>query len=227
MGALRASNAIADLASNGEGINESLLRVSLQLFSTQGFRATSVRDIARALGMSVSAMYYYAASKEALLSELMRLDLRWLIERARGALSDARDPARQIQALVHTHVIRDEDGMHLLVLSDSEIRSVPAEDIAEIVALRDAYEELWRETISAGVGQGVFRVDDPKLAAFALLDMCNGVARWFSPKGELSIEEIASRLAQYAINLLTAQASGSQQGSTTWGGRQPGSNIYT
>ena len=217
MDAIRASNAISDLAGKEPGINEALLRVSLQLFSTQGFRATSVRDIARAMGTSVSVMYYYAASKEALLSELMRLDLQWLIGRAHVALRGASDPAGQIRALVHTHVVRDEDGMHLLVLSDGEIRSVPSGDIARIVALRDEYEMLWRRTIVTGMARGAFDVEDPKLAAFALLDMCNGVARWFSPKGELTVGEIANRLARYAINLLTTHEPSPTRGAATGG----------
>lgn len=174
-----------------------------------------MREIARALGASVSAMYYHAESKEALLSELMRRDLQWLVERARTALGDADDPVAQIRALVQAHVIRDEDGMLLLVLSDGEMRSVPPQDLAEIGALRDEYEGLWRRTITAGVEQGLFRVGDPKLAAFALLDMCNGVARWYSPKGERSIEDIASLLARYAINLLTAEALSSPERSVS------------
>lgn len=199
------SNAISDLVGTTGNTGEGLLRASLQLFSSKGFNATSVRDIAQTLGTSVAAIYYHAASKEAILTQLMRLDLEWLISRAISMLDTAKDPAEQIVALVTTHIVRDEEGLRLLVLSDSELRSIPPDTSEEIVALRSRYEMMWRDSIRAGITQGYFLIDDPKLAAFALLDMCNGVARWYSPKGELTLEEVAARFAKFALELLSVQ----------------------
>lgn len=43
---------------------QAVLDVAVDLFSTQGYAATSINDVARAAGISIGAMYSYFASKE-------------------------------------------------------------------------------------------------------------------------------------------------------------------
>ena len=52
-----------------------ILDAALQLFSTQGFRSTSTRDIADAAGISTGALYHHFADKELIFQSL--LDEYW------------------------------------------------------------------------------------------------------------------------------------------------------
>ncbi len=47
-----------------------ILRVSLELFASQGYEKTSLRDIAERLGFTKAALYYHYRTKEALLADL-------------------------------------------------------------------------------------------------------------------------------------------------------------
>ena len=58
--------------------------------------------------------------------------------------------------------------------------------------LRRRHERAIREIIVEGVSARVFRVKDPFLASFGILEMCVSVARWFDPMGALSAEQVAS-----------------------------------
>ena len=71
-----------------------------------------------------------------------------------------------------------------------------------MVALRDAYERLWAATIDEGVATGVFRVEHPAVTRLALLEMCSGVARWYSPRGPLALDELAEHYAELASRAL-------------------------
>ncbi len=51
---------------------ESIIQVSLKLFSTQGFHMTTIPDIAKALKMSVGNLYNYFASKDLLAKEIIK-----------------------------------------------------------------------------------------------------------------------------------------------------------
>lgn len=56
------------------GTRERILDISLELFTTQGYEKTSLREIAEKLGFSKAAIYYHFESKEAILMALhMRL----------------------------------------------------------------------------------------------------------------------------------------------------------
>ncbi|WP_263832768.1 TetR/AcrR family transcriptional regulator [Sulfurospirillum oryzae] len=52
--------------------SEKILEAALMLFSTQGFYATTIPDIAKAMGMSVGNIYNYFSSKELLAKEIIK-----------------------------------------------------------------------------------------------------------------------------------------------------------
>lgn len=52
--------------------SEKILDAALMLFSTQGFYATTIPDIAKAMGMSVGNLYNYFSSKEVLAKEIIK-----------------------------------------------------------------------------------------------------------------------------------------------------------
>ncbi len=52
--------------------SEKILDAALLLFSTRGFYATTIPDIAKAIGMSVGNLYNYFSSKEILAKEIIK-----------------------------------------------------------------------------------------------------------------------------------------------------------
>jgi AcrR family transcriptional regulator len=62
-------------ASRAERSRRAILDAALHLFSTQGFRSTSTREIADAAGISTGALYHHFADKELIFQSL--LDEYW------------------------------------------------------------------------------------------------------------------------------------------------------
>jgi AcrR family transcriptional regulator len=56
----------------GAKTREEILRVALDLFTEKGFEGTSIRDIAEAVGMQKSSLYYHFANKDDIVASLMR-----------------------------------------------------------------------------------------------------------------------------------------------------------
>ncbi len=50
-------------------------------------------------------------------------------------------------------------------------------------SIRDRYEGLYRIVMAEGLAAGDLRIDDPAIAARAVLSMLNWMTRWFDPKG--------------------------------------------
>ena len=61
-----------------------VLRVAAELFSENGYEATSTTDIAERLGIKGGSVYYYIDSKEALLFELVEDIYGLLLESLAG-----------------------------------------------------------------------------------------------------------------------------------------------
>jgi AcrR family transcriptional regulator len=114
-----------------ERSRRAILDAALRLFSTQGFRSTSTRDIANAAGISTGALYHHFADKELIFQSL--LDEYWdastspefpfNVALQNGAFPDdlmalavaARDAVKQYRPyirLVYVDVV-EFDGVHI------------------------------------------------------------------------------------------------------------------
>jgi AcrR family transcriptional regulator len=179
--------------------------VASELFHANGYAATSVRDIARALDMQGASLYAHVASKE---------DLLWaIVDRAATEFEKATDRAtaetpsadavERLAALVEAHVevvTADPERSSVFV---TEWRHLSADRRAAIALRRDAYETRFRETIDDGVSVGAFRATDPAIAATFVLTALNGIATWFRPDGRLSPDRIADHYVELALRSLS------------------------
>src|SRR5436305_15260652 len=80
--------------------------VASELFHANGYAATSVRDIARALDIQAASMYAHVASKEDVLWSIVDRASSDFERAADAALADASasDPVDRLAALVEAHV---------------------------------------------------------------------------------------------------------------------------
>lgn len=62
---------VTSLPSKGSKTKDKILKTSLKLFSTKGYKATTVRDIAGAMGVKQSALYNHFKNKDEILETLI------------------------------------------------------------------------------------------------------------------------------------------------------------
>ena len=177
--------------------------VASGLFHANGYAATSVRDIAKALDIQAASMYAHVASKEDLLWSIVD-GAATAFERAGDAAeADASDPVDRLAALVEAHVevvTADPDRSSVFV---TEWRHLGGDRRPAIAARRDAYEARVRSAVSDGIAVGAFRSTDPALAATFILTALNGIATWYRPDGRLSPDRIADHYVELALGSLT------------------------
>jgi AcrR family transcriptional regulator len=183
-------------------------QAALQLFAAKGFEGTGIRDIADRAGLSTAALYHYMGSKDELLVAFMVESMTELTKVALCALEGAAGPAAQLSALVRAHVgFQTLDAQRSLV-ADDELRAVSDVAFIKVMQLRDGYERLWAETLESGKRSGEFSYGDARITRLALLEMCNGVARWYSDRGPKHPVEIADSLADLALGMVGARRDG-------------------
>jgi len=186
-------------ASTGDRIH----RAALRLFATYGFAGTGIRKIADEAGITVASLYHYVGTKEDLLERMMHESMSQLLGPARQV---AGDPAQRICALVDLHVRRHARASQLCRVGDTELRSLSRARRASIVSLRDEYQAIWTDAITSGIRSGTFAVPDARVAAMALMQMCTGVAHWYSPRGRLTLEQVSAAFVTMARAMLTSDA---------------------
>jgi len=179
--------------------------VASELFHANGYAATSVRDIAKALDIQGASLYAHVASKEDVLWSIVDAAATAFETKADEAVADTAtsDPVERLAALVEAHVdvvTADPERASVFV---TEWRHLSADRRAVIAQRRDAYESRFRTVIDDGTAVGAFRPTDTALAATFILTALNGIATWYRPGGRLSADRIADNYIDLALRSLS------------------------
>lgn len=183
------------------------LRASaLELFAARGFQATGIRELASAAGLSLASLYHYMDHKEDLLVRLMRESLERLNADARTVLErTGPSPVAGLAGLTVMHVLAHGLRRTETVVVDRELRSLSEENRKAVVALRDDYEELWGRLLAEGARDHTMSIPDARITRLALLEMCTGVAYWYSDAGELDLDQVAAVHADLVLSQVEAR----------------------
>ena len=84
------------------GTREAILEEALKLFSEKGIKETTVRDIARAVGITEGAIYRHFESKEQIVYELFERYSEELYERIAKVIENYRDREEGFKEVVRT-----------------------------------------------------------------------------------------------------------------------------
>src|SRR4029079_773333 len=105
-----AMTTIRALASPVESRRVEICRTAAQIFRDRGSDATSVSDVARALGLTKAGLYHYFESKEALLFEIMTYGLERVRDEVVVPVRAVRDPEERLHQIVMRHACLATQG---------------------------------------------------------------------------------------------------------------------
>ena len=175
------------------------------LFIRRGFGATTMQDIADALQISRPKLYYYFQDKGRILETLVSNVPVEAHRRAQAVLlAKDLDCEGKLRALVMAHADLILTRPLEFRLLDMSLEHLPKAMQARAQKAKRGLLEAFAAVISDGIAQGVFRKTDAKVAAFAMIGMCNWTAAWFRADGRLSASQICETLADLAAASLAS-----------------------
>lgn len=176
-----------------------ICRTAAQLFRDRGYDATSVSDIARALGITKAGLYHYFESKEALLFEITNFGLDRVRDDVIIPAGALRDPGERLRQLVVRHACIATHGRGAVAQLVDEIGALPPAARKQVEERMRAYFDLVRDTLCELRAAGRLRDVDPTVATFSLIGTILWLPRWFRQNGRLSQEQVANEIADIAL----------------------------
>jgi len=154
---------------NDPSVRERLLRAAVDLFTTRGYAATSVREIVEHGGVTKPVLYYHFGSKEGLYLEILGNVEREFDEAISRPLPAGRARER-IRHLFEGIFTRFEANLSLVRFVNTVFwgppQGAPAFDLDSIhLRLR----EIVRALVEAGIASGELRPSDPGDVTIALV----------------------------------------------------------
>jgi TetR/AcrR family transcriptional regulator, cholesterol catabolism regulator len=213
-----------DPGSKSARTRQRILDAAAHVLSRKGYTGTRLADVARAAEVAAPAIYYYFASRDDLVEEVMWSGISRLRGHVTGilaALPPGASPLDRIDAAVEAHL------RYSLQVSDYTTASIRnAGQLPESIAIRPTaeasrYSDIWRTLLQDADHAGLLRTDlDPMTARMLVLGALNWAAEWWNPRrGSI---EVVVRTAQSLVRHGLAAGAGGDNGQPV-GGTRPGS----
>ena len=169
-----------------------ILTAAADLFRERGYRAATLDELARRVGIAKPTLYGYFRSKEDLLAAIFHRTMSMFERDLLAIRTGGEDPVAQLRRLIRFHVGAVIAERSFLAVFFSEEANLPPRLSRAIRRRKARYDRIVRAMVRDGVRNGSIRVANPRLLVFALLGMANWVYQWYDPRGEWNADTIAN-----------------------------------
>lgn len=175
---------------------DALLAAAARVFAQRGYHQTSMRDLARESGVSLSGLYYYVDSKEELLFLIQDRSFAAVLEGMRSALEGVEAPVDRLARFIDSHLDYFASHMSEMKVLSHEAGALSGAFLARVNEKKHEYTRTLMDILA-----DVERVQGPahvnrRIATYALFGMMNWIYNWYDPLGDLSVEVLSQSVCR-------------------------------
>ena len=180
---------------------DQIQKVAESLFRNNGYKATSIRHLAREIGIEPASIYSHVKSKEEILESICFSMAEEFFDTLKESLNKAGDnPSAQLREVIKGHigVITRNINASAVFLHDWQFLS--SDKLTSFKKQRAEYENIIESILAEGTRRGLFHVKDTKFTTLTILSALNWTFEWYKPEGRMSAEDIGTQLADMLMN---------------------------
>ena len=179
--------------------DERIFAEAVRIFGEKGYHATSMQNIADAVGLQKGSLYHYISSKEQLLFKIFERSTGALTQELEAIIASNDSPTDKLHRAIQAHLTALCEQLDTYTVYLSERRALSGRNHARVRAEGERHARLLEKIIQQGIASKDFRAVDTKMTAHAILGMCNWLYQWYSPEGRLSPHEIAEIFSDLVV----------------------------
>ena len=179
---------------------EQLMQAAIDLFAAKGFKGTSTRDLAKAVGMSISNIYYYFGSKEGLLLAILERSSNLILESLRQVSELNLDPLERFKAVVEVHIKLSEKFKKETKVFYLDEEHLSEEGVEINRQTQRAILGIYLKVLAAMQEAGHLRSRNPHVVAFNILGVINWKLRWYRWDGPLTQDQVIQEMVDFIMH---------------------------
>ena len=183
-----------------------LIREAGKAFRKDGFHNTSLDDVARALGVSKTALYRYVTDKNEILYECHNMALEAGEIILAKAQADHESCVEVIRAFVLEYVSFLNSNLGSYAVLAEPLTSLRDRERKVLSARRRKFDAAMRDIVGKAIQAGEIADKDPALIVAFFMGTINSLSRWFDPSGKISGDEVARVYAELTVSALVGPA---------------------
>lgn len=185
---------------------ESVLKSAATVFALRGYQRASIRDVARAAGMSVAGLYYYCKSKEELLFAVCYHSFDVLLRSLRRSLSDVSDPTEQLRVFILNHFEYFLTHVEAMKVVSHEAGMLTGEFDARVTEVKRQYYLRCQQIVQVLLGERDADSLRLRTTTLALFGMINWVYTWYRPGRDEDAKGLADGMTEIFLHGVGPQA---------------------
>lgn len=186
----------------GQARNEEVLRTAAQLMVQRGYGATSISDIAKAVGMTKAGLYHHITSKQDMLFQILRFAMSGLERSVMEPAKRLSDPETRLREMIRLHVRGlFEHGLEFALLFP-ERRHLDPPQQQIVTELIEDYLEMLRGTLRELDHEDKLRDIDINIAARHILQTIAGIARWHKKDTGVPVELLVEQTVNFNLSAI-------------------------
>ncbi|MEV4123578.1 TetR/AcrR family transcriptional regulator [Nocardia sp. NPDC049707] len=186
---------------------QEVLDAAADAFLANGYDATSMQDIADAVGIMKGSLYYYVASKEDFLFQIIEPAYITALDAVAPLSDDPRASLDRLTDFVHSHVLFVAANLRTFRIRLREFSQLSPLRQKQLSRSEDEYYAVLMGIMRDGVDSGDIDPDiDVRLSSVAIIGMLNSMTEWYSAGGKYSPQELACQLAGMVLTSLGSDA---------------------
>lgn len=192
---------------------DEVIEAAAELVAAKGYDATSMQDVADAVGLLKGSLYYYVASKDELLQRIIEPGYRAAMEGVQPILESDLGGLERLTQFVRAHVQLVVTNLTSFTVWLRDFEKLSTERRAEISAAGDTYYEAFRTLLAQAVDEELIDAGlDIHLVGTSVINLLNSLTQWYQPDGRLSADEVARHLEGFVLSGLVSDSAAAGAG---------------
>ena len=180
------------------------IRFSAQkLFREKGYAATSMRDLAKEVGVEAPSIYNHFNSKHELLKEICFDIAEQFFQAFNEAVENGRSNRDKLSAAIRAHVQVIYNNTEATTVFFEEWIFLEGSDMIKFRKLRNSYQQKFRDLIKNGIESKEFAAVDVRLATLTVLAALNATHELSRSNKKTEIETIANHITSILLSGIT------------------------
>ncbi len=175
---------------------DALLAAAARVFAKRGYHETSMRDLARESGVSLSGLYYYVKSKDELLFLIQDRSFAAVLAGMHEALDGVENPVERLARFIDNHLDYFASHMAEMKVLSHEALALSGDFLARVNAKKQEYTRTLMDILAeVERAQGPAHINR-RIATYTLFGMMNWIYNWYDPLGDLSVEVLSQSMCR-------------------------------
>ena len=175
------------------------------MFREKGFAATSMRDLAEAVGIEAASLYNHIRSKNEILEAICFDVANRFTDHMDKIEAGNQGPIKKVEIILCFHIQQMIENLEEVVVSDQEWKHLDEPFLSDFHNQRRSYRKRFAAIIEEGIKKNEIKDMDPPTAVLIMLHSVSGIESWHRSAAKISAGELEENMVTFMIDGLRKQ----------------------